>query len=169
MTKDEVNKLVKDFLFSGMPIAKEDEDGAALNPVVDAIKDIFDKHMPEIRIAAEEYATTEDLDALILSLLPVHNLIWYEAYGPYWLSHCKPVSDDPDYTFFNDLIDMYWHWKHQVWSKKEETCVTIMLPPTKGLLALDYAEAVESLNNYNRKHALANNDDVTEKGAKNGE
>lgn len=27
-----------------------------------------------------------------------------------------------------------------------------MLPPTKGLLTLDYAEAVKSLNNYKRDH-----------------
>ena len=152
MTRTEVDALVKDYLFSAMPIAKADEQGHAVNAVIDAIKNILDTHMPAIRKAAEEYATTEDLDALILSLLPVHNLIWYEAYAPYWLLHCQPVSDDPDYTFFNDLIDMYWLWKHQLWSKREETCCTIMLPPTKGLVALDYAEAVKSLDNYNRTH-----------------
>ena len=155
MDKAEVNTLIMDYLLSGMPIAKEDEDDPIMATVIDAIKDIFDTHMPAIRAAAKEYMKTGDMDALNLSLLPVHNLIWYEAYAPYWLLHCKPVDDsdgDNQFTYYNDLIDMYWLWKHQVWSKKEETCVTIMLPPTKGLLTLDYAEAVKSLNNYKRDH-----------------
>lgn len=154
MTRTEVDALIKDYLFSAMPINKADEQSPAAEALIEAIKNILDTHMLAIRKAAEEYAATEDLDALILSLLPVHNLIWYEAYAPYWLLHCKPLDPlDPDYTYYNDLIDMYWLWKHQLWSKKEETCCTIMLPPTKGLVALDYAEAVESLNNYKRTHA----------------
>ena len=162
MEKPEVNDLVMGFLLSCMPIAKADENGPVVEGVVDAIRIILDKHMPEIRAAAKEYITTADLDALILSLLPVRNQIWYEAYAPYWLLHCLPVSDDPDYTYFNDLIVMYWHWKNQLWSKKGEACFTIMLPPTRGLIALAYQEERQSLkeylegkeNNHKRTHQI---------------
>ena len=160
MDKSEVNDIVKGFLLSGTPIARADENSEIANAVIDSIRLIFDAHMPEIRAAAKEYMKTEDLDALALSLLPVHNKIWYEAYAPYWLSHCKPVDDrdtEAEFTYYNDLIDMYWVGKWQEWKKKEEFAVTIMLPPTKGLTEFRYQEDEKALKEYLEKRAAGPN------------
>ena len=153
MTKDVVNKLVKDFLLSGTRIAKEDEDDGIVKTLIAEVQSVINAHMPEIRRAANEYMTTEDLDALILALLPAHDEIWYRAYGPYWVKHCKPDDSDPAYTFYNDLIGMYWDWRHQLWRKKDEICVTIMLPPTRGLIDFAFREAQQSLKEYLEKQA----------------
>jgi hypothetical protein len=152
MTKDEANELAKSYLLSGMPIARSDEESPVMDAIVERIKAIFDVHMPDIRTAIKRYLDDDDQDAFFIALLPIHNKIWYEAYSPYWLLHCEPDSSDPDYTFFNDLINMYWHWKNQLWSKKEEFCVTIMLPPTRGLVNLAYQEARDSLKEYLTRH-----------------
>ena len=168
MDKSEVNDIVKGFLLSGTPIAKTDENSDLANDVIDSIRLIFDAHMPEIRAAAKEYMKTEDLDALVLSLLPVHNKIWYEAYAPYWLSHCKPVDDrdtEAEFTYYNDLIDMYWVGKWQEWKRKGEFAVTIMLPPTKGLLALAYQEEIESLEEYYKNHGRNDRSESCERNA----
>jgi len=152
MTKDEANELAKSYLLSGLPIAPGEEESVAMDAVVDGIKAVFDAHMSEIRKAIKRYLDDDDQDAFFIALLPFHNKIWYEAYSPYWLLHCKPDTSDPDYTYYNDLIDMYWHWKHQLWSKKEECCVTIMLPPTRGLVNFAYQEAQDSLSEYLKNH-----------------
>ena len=149
--RTDVNELIKDYLLSAMPILEKEADGPVAKAVIDSIRVIFDAHMPEIKQAAKEYAVSEDLETLAISLLPIRTQIWYEAYGPYWLSHCKPVTDhdsETEFTYYNDLIDMYWAWKWQEWKKKDEWCVTIMLPPTKGLLQHQYYSEMESIIKY---------------------
>ena len=109
--------------------------------------------MEEINAAAKEYLETADLDALIIALFPAHSEVMYHAYAPYWLSHCHPVDDRDDtteFTYYNDLIDMYWAWKWQEWKKKNELCVTIMLPPTRGLIDFQLREDQRKLKEYLR-------------------
>ncbi len=172
MTGKEVNELAMAYLFSGMPISKQDEESLIVKSVVEGVKGIFDVYMPDIRRAAKRYLDDEDQDAFFIALLPVHNKIWYEAYSPYWLLHCKPVTDrdtETEFTYYNDLIDMYWAWKWQEWKKKGEYAVTIMFPPTKGLVALAYREAQESLRNYMNNTAGAQNPAAEKKGALNAQ
>ncbi len=151
MTGKEVNELTIAYLFSGMPISKHHEDSPIVESILESVKDIFDVYMPDIRRAAKKYLDDDDQDAFLIALLPVHNKIWYEAYSPYWLLHCKPVTDrdtETEFTYYNDLIDMYWAWKWQEWKKKGEYAVTIMLPPTKGLISLQYADDKKALAEY---------------------
>lgn len=146
--KTDVDEMVKSYLLSSMPISEKDADGPVAKAVIDSIRVIFDSHMAEIKQAAKEYELTEDAEALAISLLPIRTQIWYEAYGPYWLYHCKPVEvsdSETEFTYYNDLIDMYWAWRWQEWKKKDEWCVTIMLPPTKGLLWHQYQEEMKGL------------------------
>ena len=126
--------LAKSFLLSGLRIKKDD-----CADLFEKIRRVIVKHELKIRSAAEEFLSTGDMDSFLSSLIPVHDCIFYDAYALYWLSHCHPVSDSDDeaeFTFYNDLIDMYWAAKWQEWKKKGEWCVTIMLPPTKGLIAI---------------------------------
>ena len=130
----EANDLMKSFLLGGLRV-KEDDSGS----LVSEVQKIFELTVEERREAVRGYLTTQDMDAFIAALLPIQKSIFYDAYGPYWLSHCHPVVDSDDvveFTFYNDLIDMFWAAKWQEWKKKGEWCVTIMLPPTKGLMAL---------------------------------
>jgi hypothetical protein len=141
MTRKEADELAETFLFSGMPVAGSED--PELGETVDAIRIILNHHMNEIRAAVKRYLNDGDQDAFFLSLLPVHLKIWYEAYVPYWLKHCHQVSDRDDeaeFTYYNDLIDMHWVGKWQEWKRKGKWEVTIMLPPTKGLVLLQYRE-----------------------------
>ena len=141
MERHDVNDVIRSFLFSGMPIAKGEENSEMVNAVVESSRIIFDRHKADITAAAREYRENNDLDELLTSLLPAQREIWYVAYAPYWLRHCRPVIDHDDateFTYYNDLIDMYWAWKWQEWKKKGEWCVTIMLPPTKGMIDFEY-------------------------------
>ena len=124
-----------------MPVAGDED--PELDEVVDEIRLILNQHMNEIRAAVKRYLDDGDQDAFFLVLLPVHQKIWYETYAPYWLKHCRPVSerdDEAEFTYYNDLIDMYWVGKWQEWKRKDKWEVTIMLPPTKGLVLLQYQE-----------------------------
>lgn len=130
----QVNDIMKSFLLGGLRV-KEDDCGDLATAVQKIIASTADIR----KAAVKEFLSTGDMDSFLLSLMPVHNRIFYDAYAPYWLSHCKPVTDrdsEVEFTFYNDIIDMFWAAKWQEWKKKGEWCVTIMLPPTKGLIAL---------------------------------
>lgn len=155
-TFEEARDMAKEFLLSGMPISRKDEGGEQLKVMYDHINRILTGHKSTIRSAIKDYLDTDDIDAFVLSLLPIHYEIWYEAYAPYWLEHCTPVSltdAEAEFTCYNDLIDMYWAGKWQEWKKKDELAVTIMLPPTKGLILHAYKTEMENLNNYLSTHA----------------
>ncbi len=155
MTREELNNLAKAYLFSGMPISLHDKGSQAVRAVTDGIKTILNIHMPEIKTAAKRYLDDDDQDAFFLALLPYRYKIWYEAYSPYWLLHCHLVTDHDsvtEFTYYNDLIDMYWAWEWQEWKKKEQYSVTIMLPPTRGLVSLQYADDMRALAEHHKKH-----------------
>ena len=143
----ETSTMAEAFLFSGMPTAGDED--PELHETVDEIRLILNAHMNGIRAAVKRYLDDDDQDAFFLSLLPVHLRIWYEAYSPYWLKYCHPVSecdDDAGFTYYNDLIDMYWVGKWQEWKRKDKWEVMIMLPPTKGLVLLQYREEMMRLD-----------------------
>lgn len=147
ITRKEANELAEAFLFSGMPVAGNEE--RELDETADAIRLILNQNMNEIRIAVKRYLDDGDQDAFFLALLPVHLKIWYEAYAPYWLKHCHPVADHDDeaeFTYYNDLIDMHWVGEWQEWKRKDKWEVTIMLPPTKGMILLQYREEMMGLD-----------------------
>ena len=168
MTKDEVNNTVLSILLSEMMVSDVDLDSPEVATFVKAGKEIIYGHMDDIRQAAKRYMETGDRKELNLSLLPFHHMIRYEAYSPYWLLHCRLITDDVsgstlriipgfngdhrDYTYYNDLIDMYWAWKDQQWRSLQdlgnqavslERKIRLSLPPTKGLIQLRYHEEMD--------------------------
>ena len=58
-----------------------------------------------------------------------------------------PRDSVSEFTYYNDLIDMYWAWKRQAWMS-EDGGTTVMLPPTGGLIALAQKAAAANLENY---------------------
>ena len=142
-TKEKAVEIAKSFLLSGMRVKKDD-----IGELVRVIQGILDAEKKSIREAIKEFMSTGDMDSFLLSLLPVHYRIIYEAYAPYWLSHCQPVEDrdsEVEFTYYNDLIDMYWAAAWQEWKTRDKWEVTIMLPPTKGLMALSYKQEIGRL------------------------
>ena len=141
----EVNHTVLSILLSEMIVAEGDDSSPEAVAFVKDGTAIINGHMNQIRAAAKDYMETGDDDKLRLFLLPFHHMIRYEAYSPYWLKHSIPVPD-PDYTFYNDLIDMYWAWKEQEWisllnpGRSASWKTRFALPPTKGLILHQYKE-----------------------------
>ena len=139
-TKEKAVGLAKSFLLSGLRVRADDGE-----QVEKEIQRIVDGSKRLISRAVKEFMSTGDMDSFALSLLPVHYRILYEAYAPYWLKHCKPVSDhdeDAAFTYYNDLIDMYWVGAWGEWKRKGKWEVTIMLPPTKGLVVYSYKQEI---------------------------
>ena len=55
-------------------------------------------------------------------------------------------NEDIHYTYYNDIIDMYWVPEWQQWKRKEKLEVTIMLPPTTEEIKARYAEEMKKLD-----------------------
>lgn len=152
MDLKEANNYAKEFLLVGTKI-KCGDCSTLLKTTIDSINHILEVNKKTIKEAVADYSRDDDVDAFMLALFPIHYRILYEAYAPYWLSHCKPVDDrdsEAEFTYYNDLIDMYWAWKWQEWKHKGEYGVAVMLPPTKGLMAFAYREEIEGLEEYRR-------------------
>lgn len=135
----------RDFLLMGMRI-RQDDGGDVIRRIQKIVDE--DKSKEAVRDAVRIRLSTDDVDAFLLALCPLHNRIFYEGYGPYWLKHCQLVDDRDDeteFSFYNDLIDMYWTGAWQEWKRKGKWEVTIMLPPTAGLLQMAYREEKERL------------------------
>ena len=114
--RENVNRIMESFLLSGL---KTKEDDSA--ELMESIRSIIARTKNERREAVRKYRDSHVLEAFLTDLIPVYNLILYEAYAPYWLLHCKPdkESDDVvDFTYYNDLIDMYWAAPWQEWKRK---------------------------------------------------
>lgn len=83
------------------------------------------------------------MDKFLEALVPVHNWVFYEGYGPYWVKHCRSYDGTGNtgdvLTAWNDIIEMGWDAEHGIWQK--EMCWTLMMPPTMELIGKEYEEA----------------------------
>lgn len=141
-------KILESFLYMGTRCRMDDLE---VKDMMDAIKRINKEEQKagELKRLQKVLFTTYSLDKFLGESVRWHNRIWYEAYAPYWLTHVTK-HDNPEYPYYNDLIDMYWWDKCNEWAAtkiedgKQVTDyhkgVTIMLPPTKELIEKEYAE-----------------------------
>ena len=155
--KDQAVEIARSFLFGGMRLRRGSRDDAETDDVKVILKRarrIIHEEQGTIKPAFKAFRSDGDLDAFLSSLCKVHTRIFYEAYGDYWLKHCIPIRElagekrvdrdaDAEFTFYNDIIDMYWVGKWQEWKKNGEWCVTIMLPPTAGLMRAAYRKEMK--------------------------
>lgn len=145
-TKDEAVDLAKSFLLGGLRIRADDS-----AETVTRIQRIIDSEKKSISKAVKAFMSNSDVDAFLLSLCPLHTRIFYEGYGDYWLKHCRLVDpavehdNDASFTHYNDLIDMFWVGEWQEWKTKGKWEVTIMLPPTAGLMRASYREKMKCI------------------------
>lgn len=138
---DDATQMMRDFIYGGIRIPIEDKTGAeAFKKVRDEILEQDAKKVS--KEASRALFKTYDLDKFMEALLPIHYRLWYEAYGPVWLSHCK-ATGDPEYPYHNDIIGMDWDQKSSVWFNREKVSWTLMLPPTKELLEAAYQSDME--------------------------
>lgn len=136
--KDDATEMMLHFLIGGCRILKSDEKGMA--DFIEAAQRILDEDDGKTsKEAGRVLFATYDEEKFLEALIPLHYRIWYEAYGPVWLSHCIPTAD-PEYPYTNDIIKMEWEAKSSVWINREELSFTTMLPPTKELLEKRYQE-----------------------------
>ena len=102
----QANDIMKSFLLGGLRVKEDD-----CEELIAEVKRIVASTGEQRREAVKGYLSNQDTDAFLMALLPIHNRIFYDAYSAYWLQHCHPVIDSDDeveFTFYNDLIDMFW-------------------------------------------------------------
>ena len=150
---EEARELLQDFLVSGLRIADDDSDW---REVIRRIERVIGeaKRDGSYRLAASALFASYDVDKMLEVALPIRYKVLYEAYGPYWLRHCKPISGS-EYTFSNDIIGMEWWEKNRIWASvkmeggKKVTDyrkgLTVMLPPTMELLDAAYKRDMEAV------------------------
>jgi len=144
---EECTEILRAFLLDGLQVLKGDEGGA------DAIKRriamITEKQSWKDRMldARDILFRTYSLDEFLTAVCPMHDEIWYMAYGPYWVSKTQVDPETGEIT--NPVVDaiwgekFYWNAEHNQWEGKEKLTWTIMLPPTQELLEKAYREEVE--------------------------
>lgn len=152
----DATELMHQFIMSGCRMVDRDKETADWKAMIRKVEEIMKnfRESGESKKVSKVLFTTYSLDKFFEALLPVHNKVWYEAYGPYWLTHCTPTFED-EFTFTNDIIGMEWWDQHNEWAavkivdgKKEcdyQKGVTIMLPPTRELLDGAYQKDMEAL------------------------
>ena len=122
-------KAGRDFLFSGIILG---DDGRYAMERIRAV--LGENEIADTEKKALEFLFgTYDLERFIDVLTPLHNKIFYLGYGPYWASHCRPVSGQ---AYYNDLIDMY--WSNGQWTRKGKHEWTDVLPPTTEGIQKEY-------------------------------
>lgn len=151
--KEELRSLARPvmngFLFAGIRISNKDKDTTG-KEMLENVKAIFngDEGRRVQQDAFDNLFEFRDIEAFLLPLCFLATKIFYEGYGSYWLSHCRPVSvrdNDTEFTYYNDIISMYWSGEWQEWKTKGKYEVTIMLPPTSGLMMAAYKDEIEKL------------------------
>ena len=130
-------EICRGFLLCGVRILKGDED----NGVVERINMILAEEIARgaLKKASRILFSTYDVDKFLEALCPIHDRVFYEGYGPYWVEHCT-VCNEGEFPAWNDIIEMGWIAKHSIWKKKDEMCWTVMLPPTLELIQKEYEE-----------------------------
>lgn len=148
--KDDAVKFAIEFVIAGCIFAEDAEnDPGDREAAICMMRKIIDDSRHGIGEAVKGLFENYKFDDMLLRLLPLRSRIWHEAYGPYWLAHCRPTAEE-EYTFTNDLIGMEWWESSNEWAATKieagkkvtdyQRGVTIMLPPTKELLDQAYED-----------------------------
>ena len=134
----------RDFMFAETQTEEDDAYARERIRSVLSENEIADAERAALAVLFSSY----NLDEYFISLLSTHLKIYYLGYGPYWTAHCKPVKDKDDaaeFSYYNDLIDMYWVPEWHEWKRKGEWAVTLRLPPTMELISEEYRREVENV------------------------
>ena len=144
-------RIGREFLFQGIRTAKNDI--YALERIRSVLLD--DEIRDAERAALAALFDSYSIDAYLTLLCPLQRKIYYEGYGRYWTTHCMAVSDrdsETEFSYYNDLVDMFWSPKWHLWKKKDRWAVSILLPPTQKMVNEAYAEELsETEADHERK------------------
>lgn len=135
--KQLIVEFVPSLLLGGMKIRVEDtEDAKRMKKYAEMI---ISDNSQVVKKAIDTALSSYDFDLAIEELEPVRKKM-VKVYMEYWLKHCKPVSA-PGYTFYNDIVDMYYAEESNLWVSKENgmTVFSILFPPTEELAKAELA------------------------------
>ena len=135
----QATEITREFVCSGIRILKDDPKG---DEAMKAIQGIVEREVEAgvLKEVSRILFKTYDTDKFLNALVPFHEKVWYEGYGPYWAAHCSR-TENAEYPYWNDIIEMWWWEKGNIWqSGGDEVVFTIMLPPTMELIKERYEE-----------------------------
>lgn len=139
------NKIGGEFIVSGCRIFNEDVNEELMSGLYQICE--HEKKGGSYKAASRILWKTYSIDEFLEILCPVHDRIWYEWYGPYWLS--KVVFDEERQVYTTPLLPGM-HWEKNQWysDDPDKLQVTIMLPPTKELLDKVAVEDMEKTRDF---------------------
>lgn len=124
--------IMRKFVCAGCLIPKKDREGYETF-VKEAERIMTEDGARAAREAGRILFSTFEITPFLESLIPIRERIYYEAYGPVWLSHCCRTKDLKR-PYQNDIIRMEWEDELGVWVDKDGAAFILALPPTKELL-----------------------------------
>lgn len=129
-------EICKLFLMDGIRVSEDP--GKDFQTFVKRIKLILKQEQGSFREIGRAVFQDYDPDkALGILANRIQPRIWYQAYGPYWVSCCR---EDTGKTVCDLLPGMEWDPKTELWMKSENGIRfwAVMLPPTMELLEKEY-------------------------------
>ena len=135
-------EYIKGFTLMSVKI-KEGEDEHIIKELVDNIQIVVDEVAAEGKWKGWEKLLfrSYDLDQLLQAAVFLKNRIDYEAYAPYWVSHCKKRKMQPNEdpfrkkteeweAYWNDIVCMWWDPDGKIWIQPDRICWACYFPPT---------------------------------------
>nr|WP_325300214.1 hypothetical protein [uncultured Dysosmobacter sp.] len=127
--KADTETMLIHFLVGGLPfdMSEKAEWDSFVNRVNEIIREANKAGtFKEIsRAIFREYDPDKALDIAARTIWPK---VWYRAYSPYWIRHCRKRDDG---RTWNDLIRMRWRQEWQIWEAEDGTSWRAMLPPSE--------------------------------------
>lgn len=149
------NEILSHFWFGGLYIKK----GRQADVLCREIQQIIDDESAkgEMKRLKDILFQTYSLNELLNAACRVKCRIRYEAYAPYWTGTCekKPLLegipwvelDASGATWYNGMIDMYWHDWYGIWVAEKEAAWRESLPPTEELCEAEYEKERKAMGN----------------------
>lgn len=134
----DANQILYHFCLSGMLVLKNEPPAVKKRLYVNIQKAIDDEiSKGELKRLGNILFQTYSLDMFLEAACDLRNKITYQAYVPYWISKCEKRKAPKGCgiegeTWYNPIIDMFWHKKLRIWiSATEVAWCTYPPPPTK--------------------------------------
>lgn len=123
-------------------ITFREEDRADVDAFAAAVQRILIEERGDLDHAMKVLLRTADLKKALDSLMSgeAARRIYAEAYAPYWLRSCIPVTHEDRVGFHSELTGLDWDEAHGIWTGRNGKMVSVaaMLPPTMDLIKTEY-------------------------------
>lgn len=146
------SEVLKEWCFGCLQVIKTDQKGIDFILLKGQMIVDEERKKGEMKRLGRILFSTYSVDSFLNAGCRLRDRIWFEAYGPYWLSRCE--WNEEKKTWWNSIIGMWWRPEYCEWVSDNESKWTIMLPPTRELLLKQYREGKANYEGLEKQRGL---------------